>query len=188
MYPLGSIFRWCHPHPFPPSFSRWRMRCRTPGPLLRWLETPRGFSPPSDTVCVTFALTPTQVGLGLGSLGLSATSQHYFSLTTNQPLATSHQYSSLRRDQHQPSATSQPNRLYTIGKVLVREHLLGGGWLGLSSRVGAPGQLQRRLFLKNMGPGSSPSQTCLVFLTVIATTHTLPAAAPVHARILLDPQ
>jgi hypothetical protein len=45
------------------------------------------------------------------SLGLSATSQQYFSLRTNQPPATSQQYSSLRRNQHQPSATSQPNRL-----------------------------------------------------------------------------
>jgi hypothetical protein len=46
------------------------------------------------------------------SLGLSATSQQYFSLRTNQPQATSQQYSSLRTNQHQPSATSQPNRLY----------------------------------------------------------------------------
>jgi hypothetical protein len=45
------------------------------------------------------------------SHGLPATSQRYFSLTTNQPPATSQQYSSLRRYQHQPSATSQPNRL-----------------------------------------------------------------------------
>jgi hypothetical protein len=45
------------------------------------------------------------------SLGLSATSQQYFSLRTNQPPATSQQYSSLRTNQHQPSATSQPNRL-----------------------------------------------------------------------------
>jgi hypothetical protein len=45
------------------------------------------------------------------SLGLSATSQQYFSLTTNQSPATSQQYSSLRTNQHQPSATSQPNRL-----------------------------------------------------------------------------
>jgi hypothetical protein len=71
------------------------------------------------------------------SLGLSATSQQYFSLRTNQPQpvvlfsqnkpapaishqpavlfsqdkpATSQQYSSLRTNQHQPSATSQPNR------------------------------------------------------------------------------
>jgi hypothetical protein len=46
-----------------------------------------------------------------GSLGLSATSQQYFSLGTNQPPATSQQYFSLRTNQHQPSATSQPNRL-----------------------------------------------------------------------------
>jgi hypothetical protein len=45
------------------------------------------------------------------SLGLSATSQQYFSLRTNQPLATSQQYSSLKTNQHQPSATSQTNRL-----------------------------------------------------------------------------
>jgi hypothetical protein len=45
------------------------------------------------------------------SLGLSATSQQYFSLRTNQPLATSQQYFSLRTNQHQPSATSQANRL-----------------------------------------------------------------------------
>jgi hypothetical protein len=47
----------------------------------------------------------------LCSLGLSATSQQYFSLRTNQSPATSQQYSSLRTNQHQPSATSQPNRL-----------------------------------------------------------------------------
>jgi hypothetical protein len=46
------------------------------------------------------------------SFGLSATSQQYFSLRTNQPSATSQQYFSLRTNQHQPSATSQPNRLF----------------------------------------------------------------------------
>jgi hypothetical protein len=45
------------------------------------------------------------------SLGLSATSQQYFSLRTNQPPATSQQYFSLRTNQHLPSATSQKNRL-----------------------------------------------------------------------------
>jgi hypothetical protein len=38
--------------------------------------------------------------------------QPYFSLRTNQPLATNQQYFSLRTNQHQPSATSQTNRLY----------------------------------------------------------------------------
>jgi hypothetical protein len=38
------------------------------------------------------------------SLGLSATSQQYFSLRTNQPPATSQQYFSLTTNQHQPSA------------------------------------------------------------------------------------
>jgi hypothetical protein len=51
------------------------------------------------------------------SLGLSATSQQYFSLRTNQPPATSQQYSSLRTNQHQPSATSQPNRLISFPPV-----------------------------------------------------------------------
>jgi hypothetical protein len=48
------------------------------------------------------------------SLGLSATSQQHFSLTTNQPRATSQQYFSLRTNQHQPSATSQTNRLLAL--------------------------------------------------------------------------
>jgi hypothetical protein len=42
------------------------------------------------------------------------TSQQYFSLRTNQPPETSQQYFSLRTNQHQPSATSQTNRLYTL--------------------------------------------------------------------------
>jgi hypothetical protein len=45
------------------------------------------------------------------SFELSATSQQYFSLRTNQPPATSQHYFSLRTNQHQPSATSQTNRL-----------------------------------------------------------------------------
>jgi hypothetical protein len=53
------------------------------------------------------------------SLGLSATSQQYFSLRTNQPAATSQQYFSLRTNQHQPSTTSHLNRLMTSkGKSL----------------------------------------------------------------------
>jgi hypothetical protein len=47
--------------------------------------------------------------LTLCSFGLSATSQQYFSLKTNQPPAISQQYFSLRTNQHQPSATSQTN-------------------------------------------------------------------------------
>jgi hypothetical protein len=46
------------------------------------------------------------------SLGLSATSQQYFSLRTNQPPATSQQYFSLSTNQHQPPTTSQTNRLW----------------------------------------------------------------------------
>jgi hypothetical protein len=44
----------------------------------------------------------------------SATSQQYFTLRTNQPSATSQQYFSLRTNQHQPSVTSQTNRLYLL--------------------------------------------------------------------------
>jgi hypothetical protein len=55
------------------------------------------------------------------SLGLSATSQQYFSLGTNQPPTTSQQYSSLRTNQHQPSPTSQPNRLVIIVGVFDTE-------------------------------------------------------------------
>jgi hypothetical protein len=49
-------------------------------------------------------------GAAPSSFGLSATSQQYFSLTTNQLPAISQQYSSLRTNQYQPSATSQTNR------------------------------------------------------------------------------
>jgi hypothetical protein len=64
------------------------------------------------------------------SLGLSATSQQYFSLKTNQPPATSQQYFSLRTNQHQPSTTSQTNRLRggygheaESGALLVRDSM-----------------------------------------------------------------
>jgi hypothetical protein len=45
------------------------------------------------------------------SLGLLATSQQYFSLRPNQPPTTNQQYFSLRTNQHQPSTTSQTDRL-----------------------------------------------------------------------------
>jgi hypothetical protein len=51
------------------------------------------------------------------SLGLSATSQLYFSLRTNKPPGTSQQYFSLRTNQHRPSATSQTNRLQILYAV-----------------------------------------------------------------------
>jgi hypothetical protein len=51
------------------------------------------------------------INAGACSLGLSATSQQYFSLTTNQPPPTSQQYFSLGTNQLQPSATSQTNML-----------------------------------------------------------------------------
>jgi hypothetical protein len=46
------------------------------------------------------------------SFGLLTTSQQYFSLRTNQPHATSQQYFSLTTNQHQPSATTQKNRMF----------------------------------------------------------------------------
>jgi hypothetical protein len=45
------------------------------------------------------------------SLFVRLMSHQYFSLRTNQPPATSQQYFSLTANQHQPSATSQTNRL-----------------------------------------------------------------------------
>jgi hypothetical protein len=54
------------------------------------------------------------------SLSVSATSQHYFILTTNQPLAISQYYFSLRTKQHQASATSQTNRPHKHG-----DHIAG---------------------------------------------------------------
>jgi hypothetical protein len=59
------------------------------------------------------------------SLGLSTTSQQYFFLRTNQPPATSQQYSSLRTNQHQPSATSQPNRLPAGEDTFITRHTVG---------------------------------------------------------------
>jgi hypothetical protein len=55
------------------------------------------------------------------SLGLSATSEQYFSLRTNQPPAISQQYFSLKTNQHQPSATSKTNRLCVL---LIRATLI----------------------------------------------------------------
>jgi hypothetical protein len=51
-------------------------------------------------------------------MGISATSQQYFTLRTNQPPATSQQYFSLRTNQHQPSATSQTNRPWLMNLEL----------------------------------------------------------------------
>jgi hypothetical protein len=55
------------------------------------------------------------------SLGLSATSEQYFFLRTNQPPAISQQYFSLKTNQHQPSATSKTNRLCVL---LIRATLI----------------------------------------------------------------
>jgi hypothetical protein len=66
-----------------------------------------------EPIGATPHLRPFRLAYQPPSLGLSTTSQQYFSLRTNQPPATSQQYSSLRTNQHQPSATSQPNRLHS---------------------------------------------------------------------------
>jgi hypothetical protein len=59
------------------------------------------------------------------SFGLSATSQQYFSLRTNQAPATSQQYFSLRTNQHQPSAISQTNRLQVWDQRTTKSKELG---------------------------------------------------------------
>jgi hypothetical protein len=60
---------------------------------------------------------------------LSLTGQQYFS---EEP-ATRQQYSSLRRNQHQPSATSQPNRL-RIYRVSVRAPCYAWSWRAVALR------------------------------------------------------
>jgi hypothetical protein len=61
------------------------------------------------------------------SFGLSATSQQYFSLTTNQPSTTNQQYFSLRTNQHKPSATSQTNmRIHGTTELQPGHHTLHG--------------------------------------------------------------
>jgi hypothetical protein len=78
----------------------------------RWLVAGGWFTLKEKYCCLVVDKANKQSGPLPCSLGLSATSQQYFSLGTNQPPATSQQYSSLRTNQHQPSATSQPNRLH----------------------------------------------------------------------------
>jgi hypothetical protein len=58
------------------------------------------------------------------SLDLSTTSQQYFSLGTNQPPATSQQYFSLITNQHQPSATSQTNRVDNADVSFLSQQLI----------------------------------------------------------------
>jgi hypothetical protein len=57
------------------------------------------------------------------SFGLSATSQHYSSLRTNQPPTISQQYFSLRTNQYQPSATCQTNRLGACNLALLTREM-----------------------------------------------------------------
>jgi hypothetical protein len=55
---------------------------------------------------------------------ISHQSAVFFFLGTNQPSATSQQYFSLRTNQHQPSATSQPNRLLEAEEQAQRRDVL----------------------------------------------------------------
>jgi hypothetical protein len=71
------------------------------------------------------------------SFDLSATSQQYFSLKTNQPPVTSQQYFSVRTNQHQPSATSQTNRLMEHTFVAKGFGLLQGIILNKSTQMEA---------------------------------------------------
>jgi hypothetical protein len=67
------------------------------------------------------------------SFGLSATSQQYFSLRTNQPAATSQEYFSLTTNQHQPPAkrTVAPPTTGASMEVPPESPLeIGGGRIG----------------------------------------------------------
>jgi hypothetical protein len=66
--------------------------------------------------------------MSLCLFGLSATSQQYFSLRTNQPPTTSQQFFSLTANQHQPSATSQTNRLHFLVNIDVVISFFVGCW------------------------------------------------------------
>jgi hypothetical protein len=81
------------------------------------------FAPPSVTmqqhVRTIFDVVDARASVFLSefpacSFGLSATSQQYFSLRTNQPPTIRQQHFSLRTNQHQPSATSQTNMLMRV--------------------------------------------------------------------------
>jgi hypothetical protein len=68
-----------------------------------------GFFPLREEPKKMYYNSGVMLALSACSLGLSATSQQYFSLRTNQPPATSQQYFFLGTNQHQPSATNQTN-------------------------------------------------------------------------------
>jgi hypothetical protein len=83
------------------------------------------------------------------SLGLSATCQQYFSLRTNQPPTISQQYFSLRTNQHQPSATSQTNRLFASLSLYIHTLVDLERFVGLIQII--------RIFLKGKLWGRSPT-------------------------------
>jgi hypothetical protein len=62
------------------------------------------------------------------SFGLSATSQQYFSLRTNQPPAIIQQYFSLRTNQHQPSAKRTGQCSLSAPEVAWRLAACSFGW------------------------------------------------------------
>jgi hypothetical protein len=88
--------------------QRIQINSRTTQPLLR--------------LSLLWSLSDRNYMLSPCSLGLSATRQHYFSLRTNQPPATSS--STFLLDQHQPSATSQTNRLFVECLDFVSSHVV----------------------------------------------------------------
>jgi hypothetical protein len=79
------------------QYDRWK---KFPTRFVQYNSFPNCQSWTPDAI----AACRSQDKLAACSLGLSATSQQYFSLTTNHSPATSQQYFSLRTNQHQPPA------------------------------------------------------------------------------------
>jgi hypothetical protein len=86
------------------------------------------------------------------SFDLSATSQQYFSLRTNQPPAISQQYFSLRTNQHQPSAAGcrDPNGIITSLASRSHQRTRSGG------RSSSPRHISSCCILCSATAASSP--------------------------------
>jgi hypothetical protein len=95
---------------------------------------------------------------------LSAISQQYFSLRTNQPPATSQQYFSLRTNQHQPSATGKTNTLFTFVMFWI---------LMIHPGHPRPGRSQ----LSNAPPAAGAGARALRYLTPLPPHRTAPKLA-----------
>jgi hypothetical protein len=103
LFPSGSLY----------IVFRNAIRCSHLAHPCKWEQTK-----PLLVVLTRFEVGYSTIRSSPCSLGLSATSQRYFSLRTNQPPATSQHYSSLWTNQQQPSVTSQPNRLHVCSANL----------------------------------------------------------------------